>query len=259
MNRRLVVPCSPLVAAPSLAARRRSPRAPKPKPPPPTASRERDREDRRSATCTAARRQIMQHGAGDRHGQPLRPRPAGRGHLLPQRPQAVEPQDVTVSKGKGGSGAFSARIRIDARPASTRPAPSHVATAELGGDSTVRKSWRVSFPSLHQGQCGDVVKRLQEGDGEDGLHRQRRPLLRRQDRPRGARLPQSQRHDPQLARRQGPGQARLRRPGRLPGPPPGRRRARSRRRSPSRSSSSPRATSRSRSTRSPPASPRPRR
>ncbi|HEX6602375.1 MAG TPA: L,D-transpeptidase, partial [Solirubrobacterales bacterium] len=28
---------------------------------------------------------------------------------------------------------------------------------ELGADETVRKSWKVSFPSLHQGQCGDVV------------------------------------------------------------------------------------------------------
>ena len=27
----------------------------------------------------------------------------------------------------------------------------------LGADSTVRKSWKVSFPALHQGQCGDVV------------------------------------------------------------------------------------------------------
>ena len=32
-----------------------------------------------------------------------------------------------------------------------------MATAELGGDSTVRKSWQVSFPALHQGQCGNVV------------------------------------------------------------------------------------------------------
>ena len=36
-------------------------------------------------------------------------------------------------------------------------AAKHVATPELGPDSTVRKSWKVSFPALHQGQCGDVV------------------------------------------------------------------------------------------------------
>jgi hypothetical protein len=33
----------------------------------------------------------------------------------------------------------------------------HVATPELGADSTVRKSWKVSFPALRRGQCGDVV------------------------------------------------------------------------------------------------------
>ena len=100
--------------------------------------------------------------------------------------------------------------------------------------------------------------RLQEGDAEDGLHRQQRPLLRRQDRPRRARLPQSQRDDAQLARRQGPGQARLRRQGRIRGPSTRTPANTSRRRSPSRSWSSPRATSRSPSTRSPRASPRPR-
>jgi hypothetical protein len=34
----------------------------------------------------------------------------------------------------------------------------HEATAVLGGDSTVRKSWKVDFPSLHPGECGKVVK-----------------------------------------------------------------------------------------------------
>jgi hypothetical protein len=33
-----------------------------------------------------------------------------------------------------------------------------MANAALGGDSTVRKSWRVSFPSLHPGECSKVVK-----------------------------------------------------------------------------------------------------
>ena len=47
---------------------------------------------------------------------------------------------------------------------------------------TVRKSWRVSFPSLHQGQCGDVVNGFKKAMAEDGLRRQRRLLLRRQDR-----------------------------------------------------------------------------
>jgi hypothetical protein len=33
----------------------------------------------------------------------------------------------------------------------------HVATATLGGDSTVRKSWTVTFPKLNPGECTDVV------------------------------------------------------------------------------------------------------
>jgi hypothetical protein len=63
---------------------------------------------------------------------------------------------VEVSKGKRGSGSFDARIKLRSAgkyAVSARHAP----TALLGGDSTVRKSWRVSFPSLHQGKCGPVV------------------------------------------------------------------------------------------------------
>jgi hypothetical protein len=68
----------------------------------------------------------------------------------------VKRASVKVGKGKGGSGAFDARIKIrDAGKyaVSARHAP----TALLGGDSTVRKSWRVSFPSLGEGKCGPVV------------------------------------------------------------------------------------------------------
>jgi L,D-transpeptidase catalytic domain len=68
----------------------------------------------------------------------------------------IEHRSVKVRKGKGHSGSFRARIRIDGAgkyAASARHAP----TARLGGDSSARKSWRVNFPSLHQGQCGDVV------------------------------------------------------------------------------------------------------
>src|SRR6185503_11687017 len=56
----------------------------------------------------------------------------------------------------GGKGAFktSIEVREDGKYA---VAAKHVATPELGADSTVRKSWKVSFPSLHRGQCGDVV------------------------------------------------------------------------------------------------------
>jgi len=63
---------------------------------------------------------------------------------------------VKVSKGKGGVGSFDARIKVRGAgkyAVSARHAP----TALLGGDGTVRKSWRVSFPSLRQGKCGPVV------------------------------------------------------------------------------------------------------
>ncbi len=72
------------------------------------------------------------------------------GHRLLARKAAVQ-------QGKGGVGTFKASIvvREDGKYA---VAAKHVATAALGADSTVRKSWRVSFPALHAGQCGRVVK-----------------------------------------------------------------------------------------------------
>lgn len=64
---------------------------------------------------------------------------------------------VAVQKGRGGVGSFEASIvlRKDGKYAA---AAKHVATAALGGDSTVRKSWRPSFKALHPGECGRVVK-----------------------------------------------------------------------------------------------------
>jgi hypothetical protein len=64
---------------------------------------------------------------------------------------------VAVQKGRGESGTFKASIivREDGKYAA---AAKHVATADLGAASTVRKSWRVSFTALHPGQCGAVVK-----------------------------------------------------------------------------------------------------
>jgi L,D-transpeptidase-like protein len=63
---------------------------------------------------------------------------------------------LAVGKGKGGAGSFrtAVTIREDGKYAASA---THEATPELGGDSTVRKSWKVSYPSLHQGQCGDAV------------------------------------------------------------------------------------------------------
>ena len=63
---------------------------------------------------------------------------------------------VAVQKGKGGAGAFRASIVVR-EAGKYAAAAKHVATPALGADATVRKSWRVSFPALHEGQCGDVV------------------------------------------------------------------------------------------------------
>jgi len=63
---------------------------------------------------------------------------------------------VRVRKGKRGAGVFRARIRVTAAAkfaASARHAP----TALLGGDRTVRKSWRVRFPALRRGKCGPAA------------------------------------------------------------------------------------------------------
>jgi hypothetical protein len=66
-------------------------------------------------------------------------------------------RNVSVRKGGGDSGLFRASIivREDGKYAASA---THVANQVLGGDRTVRKSWRVSFPGLHAGECGNVVK-----------------------------------------------------------------------------------------------------
>jgi len=68
----------------------------------------------------------------------------------------IRHQKLAVAKWKGGAGSFGTKIRIE-EDGKYAVAAKHVATAALGGDSTVRKSWKVSFPALHEGQCGDVV------------------------------------------------------------------------------------------------------
>jgi hypothetical protein len=64
---------------------------------------------------------------------------------------------VAISKGAGNSGVFSSSVivREDGKYAVSAH---HAATAVLGADSTVRKSWRVEFPSLHPGECSKVVE-----------------------------------------------------------------------------------------------------
>jgi hypothetical protein len=63
---------------------------------------------------------------------------------------------VAVSQGSGEEGAFetSVVVKEDGKYAVSAK---HKANAALGGDTTVRKSWKVSFPSLHPGECSKVV------------------------------------------------------------------------------------------------------
>lgn len=56
----------------------------------------------------------------------------------------------------GGKGAFRTNITVKEN-GKYAVAAKHVATPALGPDSTVRKSWKVSFPALRRGQCGDIV------------------------------------------------------------------------------------------------------
>jgi L,D-transpeptidase catalytic domain len=68
----------------------------------------------------------------------------------------IERKTVRLRKGKRGSGSFRVRIRIE-KAGKYAVSAKHVRTPALGPDGTARKSWRVSFPALHSGQCGDVV------------------------------------------------------------------------------------------------------
>ena len=63
---------------------------------------------------------------------------------------------LTIGKGKGGTGTFQTAVGVRENGKYAVSA-THEATPELGGDSTVRKTWKVSFPALHRGQCGNVV------------------------------------------------------------------------------------------------------
>ena len=68
----------------------------------------------------------------------------------------IERKQVALKKGRRGSGVFRAVIRLKQGgryAASARHAP----TARLGGDRTVRKRWKVSYPGLKRGDCGPAV------------------------------------------------------------------------------------------------------
>lgn len=63
---------------------------------------------------------------------------------------------VAVQQGPNGTGTFESDVVVkDAGKYAV--SAKHVATATLGGDSTTRKSWTVSFPKLNSGECNEVV------------------------------------------------------------------------------------------------------
>ena len=64
---------------------------------------------------------------------------------------------IPVSKGSGETGSFDSSVVVK-EDGKYAVAAKHKANAALGGDSTVRKSWKVSFPSLHPGECSRVVE-----------------------------------------------------------------------------------------------------
>src|SRR5260221_7940602 len=83
---------------------------------------------------------------------------------------------VKVSSGKGDAGLFRASIVV--RKDGKYAAAAHLrATDSTRGDATVRKSWRVSFPALGQGDCGRVVKGFKQPRAGCGHSSGGRPSL----------------------------------------------------------------------------------
>jgi hypothetical protein len=66
-------------------------------------------------------------------------------------------RQVAVQQGSGEEGTFEASVVVKEGGKYAATAK-HVATAALGADQTVRKSWTVSFPKLNKGECSPVVK-----------------------------------------------------------------------------------------------------
>jgi len=74
---------------------------------------------------------------------------------------------VAVARGSGEEGTFESSVIVK-EDGKYAVAAKHKANAALGGDSTVRKSWKVSFPSLHPGECSKVVKGFKKAMAEMG-------------------------------------------------------------------------------------------
>ncbi len=69
----------------------------------------------------------------------------------------VVKRQVAVQQGPEETGTFEASVVLK-EGGKYAVSAHHEATAALGSDSTVRKSWTVSFPKLNRGECGPVVQ-----------------------------------------------------------------------------------------------------
>ena len=65
-------------------------------------------------------------------------------------------RQVAIQPGPNQTGTFESSVVVK-ESGKYAVSAKHVATPNLGADSTVRKSWTVSFPKLNRGECGDVV------------------------------------------------------------------------------------------------------
>ncbi len=68
----------------------------------------------------------------------------------------VVKRQVAVQQGPDETGTFEASVVVK-EGGKYAVSAHHDATAALGSDSTVRKSWTVSFPKLNRGECSPVV------------------------------------------------------------------------------------------------------
>jgi hypothetical protein len=74
---------------------------------------------------------------------------------------------VAVQQGPNETGTFESEVVVK-EAGKYAVSAKHVATATLGGDSTVRKSWKVEFPKLNKGECSDVVEAFKVDMGKMG-------------------------------------------------------------------------------------------
>jgi len=68
----------------------------------------------------------------------------------------VVKRQVKIQQGPNGTGTFEASVVVK-EGGKYAVSAKHVATAALGADSTVRKSWTISFPKLTPAECSPVV------------------------------------------------------------------------------------------------------